>query len=168
MLKIAESTPQRLVLRQTQPILTALALLFIGFSACSLVLVLVQSVQRAHAEPRVLGEISWVVSVGTFWLIGVGLVGFGLIVLWQIGQGVTLIFDKQAESVMIQRARRAQQHSIYGVMRLETERNEQARAYGVFLVLRSGERIAITAVPESDRDHLEKLLHTVRQFLQAA
>ncbi|MCU0499660.1 MAG: hypothetical protein MUF87_20100 [Anaerolineae bacterium] len=168
MLEITESTPRRLVLVQTRPTLTFLAVVFTGFSGCSLILILVQSVQIALADPQVLGEISWVISVGTFWLIGVGLVIFGVIGCWQIAQGVRLTFDKDAESVVLQRARRQNHHSIYGVLRLEAERNELARAYGLFLVLRSGERIAITAVPEGDRDQLEHLLQTVRHFLQSA
>jgi hypothetical protein len=86
-------------------------------------------------------------------------------------RGVRCILDKHAETVTIEKTRwlrsRTTTHSIYGVARAEAERNEDVRVFGIFLVLRSGERLALATLPLYDEDAAQHIVRTIRQFLQS-
>jgi len=86
-----------------------------------------------------------------------------------IGRGTECTFDKQRE-IMILRTPHLwrssfHEYPIYGVSHLEVKHNEEVRVFGVFLVLRSGERIALGTVTPFDEAHVRNIGKTVRKFL---
>jgi hypothetical protein len=49
---------------------------------------------------------------------------------------------------------------------LDVEKNERAGLYGVYLLLRSGERIPLGALPESEAEIVDQIVRTARTFLR--
>jgi hypothetical protein len=151
MLRIIEHTPTRLVLRDDRRIQRAAAFLFTALSALSVTLLLLQAYQRTSP------------ALAMFVLIEVGFVTLGLFMLTH---RVTVILDKGVETVTIHRRSTTIRQSIYGVSGLSVETNDEASLYGVYLVLRSGERIPLASLPQHDREHVEAMVRTVRAFLR--
>lgn len=168
MLQIVQQTPQRLVLQDRQPAAQVASWVFLIVSIGALALFAMQaleSLSRAESlEPiRLLG-------VSVFLLLGLGFVAIGLLAVANFTGGVTCILDRQAGTVTIQRVdffRRSEfSHAIYSVSHLDVETNADVQAYGLFIVLRSGERLPLAAFPLVEQAHVEQLRRQMRDFLR--
>jgi hypothetical protein len=97
-------------------------------------------------------------------------VGIGVFATLNFGRGVTCVFDKSTGEMTLAKMKvfRRQQttHSIYGISHFDVETNTDVRAYGVFMILRSGESIPIASFSFLDREPMEALLSRVRGFLR--
>jgi hypothetical protein len=171
MLKITQHTPDKMILEDKRRNAGIAAALFTVVSAGMVLLTAVQAYEAfiVHGGKDLM---FWrYVGVGSFLLIGIGLTGLGLMATLHFLYGVTWTLDKDTETVTIEGTamlRRTQQsYPIYGVSRLDIERNAEARAYGVFLVLRSGERVPITAYAAIDHEYIEPVITQVRAFLRS-
>ena len=173
MLKIAEHTPHRLVLKDQRALGAALAGLFTLFSLIALFLLVIQGVEifswRLENEGRL--NVLQVLTFGLFVLFGAAFVVIGILTTLGFAQGVTFTLDKREEVMHLRRMRffRLQQEtrSIYGISHVEVETNTDLRAYGLFLVLRSGERLPLAAMSMLDQEHMEHLVKQVRTFLRS-
>lgn len=85
-------------------------------------------------------------------------------------QGISLIFDRTRETVQMRSYGfpRPERHelSIYSVVNLIAEFNQDIKVYGVFLVTRHGERLPVATLPPFAQEQVETILYTVRQFLR--
>lgn len=170
MLQIIEHTPTRLVLRDRRPSVALVAALFTGISTVTLIVLGAQGIQRLFidgtADLTVLRALTLVIFMGG----GAALVLMGIAATLSFNQGITCVFDREAESLTISRVDifRTVQHSypIYGVARIDVETNDEVRAYGLFIVLHSGERVPLAAIPMIDREHMEHIVAELRAFLR--
>lgn len=171
MLKIVEHTPNRLVLQDRHTGAVAFAGCFTLVSALSLVMLGVQGVDSLilHDDQRDLLAIR-LIGFGVFLLIGAGFLMMAVGALLHFWHGITCVFDKDAEVMTLHNMklfrRDVQSWPIYGVSHLDAEFNADIRVYGLFVVLRSGERIPIATVPMIDEAHAQELKRQVRGFLR--
>lgn len=170
MLQITEESPVRLVLQDRRPRAAAAALLVAGVSALMVVSLSIQGIQRfsgvAVDYPLVRG-----LGLVIFLLLGAGLALIGGLAALSFAYGTSCIFDRERESFVLRRMNvfRPQEirHSLYGVARIDVEINDEVRAYGLFVVLRSGERIPLTAISMLDEAHMQHVVAQMRAFLRA-
>jgi hypothetical protein len=166
-MRIVEQSSTRLVVCQRRMGMALLMGLFTLLSLLMLLNVLTQGL------PRLLSAMNSYQILGWFiWLaLAAGLVSIGTLMGVSAGQGRCCIFDKQSETVTLKRINWLRwqiiTHSIYGVARAEVERNQDVRAFGIFLVLRSGERLALATLPLHDEDSAYSMVRTIRQFLHS-
>lgn len=161
---IVEHTALRLVLQQRRAGMALVMSLFSLMSAFTLLNVLVEGSQRW----RLFGGWQWISWL--IWLMFLALLlTVGVLVAFSMWHGVTCTFDREGETVTIRRARflRATQQilPIYSVSHLALEQNPEVRVFGIFLVLRSGERIALATTPLHDEEMLRSHTRTVKDFL---
>lgn len=166
-MQIVEQSSQELVLQQRRGWMAGALILFvllIGFTLANLV---VQGIAR-------LGEfnrwelLSWLVWIG----LSSTLAGLGILGVNNALRGMRCRFDRATATVTIERPRglrlAVQQMSIYAVSRLEIEENQEMRLLAVYLVLRSGERLALASAPHFDADELRGIQTAVRDFLRSS
>jgi membrane protein YdbS with pleckstrin-like domain len=169
-LKVVEATPSRLVLKDQRQGNAVLTGVFTVFSLFSLTVIFTQGIETILAPTesesyiaRGLSYLSFLVAVGAFAAVGMMATLHSL-------RGTTCIFDKADGTLTIERMRlfrlERQHRPIYGVSHLDVEQNDLARAYGLFIVLRSGERIPLAAVPIMDGERIEALRRQIRSFLR--
>lgn len=170
MLKVIEQTPSRMVLQDKRPISVFVAASFTLLNVCFVLVLGYTAVDiLIFSEPKDL--MAWRYFGATvFILVGVGLTVIGLLVTLHFLHGVTVVFDKQAEEVRLESTHyfRAVQmtYPIYGVSRLDIETNNEMRSYGLFLVLRSGERIALTSFAMLDEEDMRRTVEQMRAHLR--
>jgi membrane glycosyltransferase len=171
MLKIVEQTPTRLVLRDQRYMLRILALLFTVMSAFSATMLIILGYQRFTTDPNVNFLENRVAALLMFIIMTIAFTTVGLFTLFNVSHGVTVTLDKGSETVTIQRAKALSpitvSYAIYAVSRLEVEKNDEVDLYGIFLVLRSGERIALAALPQHEEERVEAMIQAVRTFLRS-
>lgn len=163
-MQIVEQTDNRLVLRQRRLGMGLVMAAFSVLTGLTLVNILVQGVQR-------LGTLNGGQLIG--WVLWLGFIGFmatvGVIASATMLHGVTCTFDRVQETAAVQRTRylRMQQQTfpIYSVSHLAVEQNAEVRVFGLFLVLRSGERIALATVPPHDEETIQRTARVVKGFL---
>ena len=166
-MKIIEQTPQRLVLQQKRGGMAVVMAIFTLLSVFALLNLLLQGI-ASFSTLQPFERLSWVT-----WTLLIGVVvGIGGILWTSTARGTTCTFDKAAESVLISVPRlwrlRHTEHPIYAVSRIEAEHNAESKVYGLFLVLRSGERIALATMLAFEQDAVEGVVYRVRDFLRAA
>lgn len=168
-MQIVEQTATRLVLHKRT---LALALSIFAFTVISLGSVLCLAAQGVgmmlnSAAPDVSTRLF---SLGMFLLFGAALSGLGIAISANAGRGTTCIFDKDSETFTLRKMRllRPQTitHSIYGVSHIEIVRNDDIGVLGVFLVLRSGQRLVLGTEPSSEGERVDTLARHVRHFLK--
>ncbi|MBC8100192.1 MAG: hypothetical protein H7Y11_12170, partial [Armatimonadetes bacterium] len=105
-----------------------------------------------------------------FLALGVGFTLVGGVALLGAGYGVRITFDKLSETVTLEKMlllrSQTRQHAIYGVSHVHIETNPEIKLYGLFLQLRSGERIPIGTLPEEDVETVDAIRRTVSSFLR--
>ncbi|MCU0512808.1 MAG: hypothetical protein MUE40_09585 [Anaerolineae bacterium] len=163
-MKIVEHSPTRLILRQQQALLAAFFALFALVCLVMLVALFLQGITRLGLMNlfQVIGWLAWLGVAGV-------LVALGLLAWAGAQRGTRCTFDKQAGTFVLERAgglRPSIRHgSLYSIAQLDVEHNAEVRQAGLFLRLRSGERLPLLTVPAHDETHLRGLLSTVRTFL---
>lgn len=169
MLKITEHNADRLVLQDRDYTAGCFAGGFTLLSVFSSTLVITQGVDYLIIRAETLDPMR-LIGLGMFFLVGAGLIMLGVLAFMNFARGTVCTLDKSAEIVTIRTAmmfgRRAITHSIYGISHLDVTTSDDLRAYGLFLVLRSGERIALAGVPAIDRDRMQAVIDEVRAFLR--
>lgn len=163
-MQIVEQTEQRLVLRQRRLGMALVMSLFSVMSLFTLLNMLVQGVRRWGTFDG-WRWISWIVWLGfLLLLLAVGIVA--AITMWH---GVTCAFDREQGTATVRKTngfRAARQTlPIYSVSHLDIEQNLEVRVFGIFLVLRSGERIALVTIPPHDEETMRSHARTVKNFL---
>lgn len=163
-MKLLEHTSTRLVIQHNRPAMALVMGVFALMSALMEVNLIVQGVVRLPALNLMQG-IAWGVWVALALLfVVVGALAF--VGAWG---GMVLEFDRTSEAVSLQRPRLLQQTpqcwSIYSISHIHIERNDAVKAFGLFLVLRSGERVPLATVPIYDEATARQIAQDVRQFL---
>ncbi len=161
---IVEQNDTRLVLRQRRLGMGLVMGLFTALMGFTLLNVFVQGFQRLS------GLNSW---QAISWVIWLGFIGFllvvGILSAASMLQGVTCTLDRERETAAVRRARflrsARQTFPIYSVSHLAVEQNPEVRVFGVFLVLRSGERIALATVPPHEQEPMDRTARAVKRFL---
>jgi hypothetical protein len=163
---IFEQSSQRLILGQRRVlmalVMTVYALLSLIFLLNGLLL---QGVPRLYLlNPFEL--LAWF-----FWvLLAFGSTAIGVYIALSLWRGVTVTFDRADGTFCVRRSqgwRPAETHgSLYAIKRLALEENETARVIGLFLELRSGERLPLATIPSYATDSAQDLARTVREFLR--
>lgn len=162
---ILEQTAQRLVIRYRRDGMAWVLALFTVLSTFMVFNVLAGGVmQWPNLNP--FERIAWLVWT----TVSVLCVGGGAW-LWNTArQGVTCALDHTSETCVIRKAYRLgtteDQHAIYAVSHLATERNDEINMLGIFVVLRSGERIPLAIVPPHDEPEARQIMQTARNFLR--
>lgn len=165
-MQIVEQSSQKLVLQQRRGWMAVALILFVLLLGFTLANLLLQGIAR-------LGEFNrWELLSWLVWIaLGSTLAGLGILGLNNALRGTRCCFDRETATVTIERPRGlrlAVQHlSIYAVSRLEIEQNEEMRLLAVFLVLRSGERLALASAPHFDAEELRGIQVAVRDFLHS-
>lgn len=169
MLKIVEQSPTRLVLQDRRPRAALVAAAFTGISALIVVSLSAQGIQ-SFGNDAVDFRLLRVLGLAVFLAVCLGLVVVGGLATLNFRHGVTAVFDRERESFIVRRMNlfRPQEiaHPIYGVDRVDVETNDEIRAYGLFVVLRSGERIPLAAISMLDHDHMAQVVAAMRTFLR--
>ena len=163
---IVAHTAQRLVLRQRRAGMALVMSLFSVMSAFTLANMLIQGRQRW----QLFGGWQWLSWF--IWLAFLALLlAVGVLAAFSMWHGVTCIFDRAKECVTVRRARflrvSLQTLPIYSVSHLAIEQNPEVHVFGIFLVLRSGERIALATVPLHDEEEMRQNTRAVKDFLLA-
>lgn len=164
-MQIVEHSAQRLVIRHRRLGMAVAMAIFTFLSVFALVNLALQGLLRVD-ELLPLELLSWVA-----WLcLILMLVVFGAVAWLSTARGTTCIFDKTQAQIVIQRPRwlrmARSQHPIYAVAYVDVRHNAEAKVYGVFVVLRTGERIPLATVPTFDQPQVEQLVQDVRAFLR--
>lgn len=168
-MQIVEQTTTRLVLQKRTLVLALSILAFTVISLSSVLCLAAQGVGIVlnTAAPDALTR---TFSLGVFLLFGAALSGLGIAISAGAGRGTTCIFDKDSETFTLRKMRLLRPQtitqSIYGVSHIEIVRNDDIGVLGMFLVLRSGERLVLGTEPSSDGERVDTLVRHVRHFLK--
>ena len=170
MLYITEQSQTKLILQDRRLFMTLLGGCFTLMSVSVLVLIIIQGEETfTNQMQRDLVPIR-IANLAVFLILGMCMVGLGVFITLNFGRGVTCVFNKDTGEMVLDKTkvfrREKVTHSIYGISHFDIEENTDLRAYGVFMILRSGERIPITSFSVLDREHMESLLNRVRGFLR--
>lgn len=165
MLCVHEQTDERLVLRDHQPVQALMAGVFALLSGLALVTMLVSGAQM------LMRGVDWLrlAALLVFMAAATGFFMIGLLALAGFSQGTWIVFDRATDSVVLRSAGgwrgRTQRFSLAAVSHLRVESNAQARAYGLFLVVRGGTYVALAAIPHHEQAHMELLAAQIRRWL---
>lgn len=166
-MKIIEDTSQRLVIRFQRGLM---AVAIAGFTILS-VLVVINLVIQGTSMLLLRYEGWRVLTLFVWTLVGLVMIALGVVSWSNVGRGITCTFDKVKETVTIRQPHwfRMEEvtHSIYSVSHVDLLENSETRSFGIFMVLRSGERIALATVPIFEEAEVRGLVNHVRSFLRA-
>lgn len=173
MLKVTENTATKLVLKDQNQLGGLIAGVFTVFSGISVLLTIAQGIEAFTLRLQNEGHLA-PLQVATFLMFvafGMAFTAILTATTFHFGRGVIFILDKTNEVMSLQRMGLFRMkhitHSIYGISHVDVEQNTDVQAYGLWLVLRSGERIPLGAISMLDEDHMETLLKQIRSFLRA-
>lgn len=169
MLKIAESSPTRLILTDKRHVASILALMFTLISAGAWVIFVAQIATIMHSRYERDGML-WVMVMLIFFLLISSLVILGAIATRHLSYGIRCEFDRTTQTLTIHhigifRPVRTE-YSIYAISHLETPHNQEIDMYGVFLVLKHGEKIALAAYYAVDEMEMQRVTNEIRTFLR--
>lgn len=170
MLHISQQTPSRLALEDRQPGAAVVAALFTALAVLSFLATAYQGA-GALTGPGQQFDAMRGTALSVFLLVEAAFVGLGVMAVAHFGLGVRCTLDKDEGTVVIRTAGalrpRHETYSIYAVSHFEVQANESAHAWALFLVLRSGERIPVSAFPAIDREVVDGIVRDLRGFLRA-
>lgn len=166
-MQIVEQSSQELVLQQRRGWMAVALILFVLLICFTLANLVLQGIARLGDFNR-WELLSWLVWVA----LGSTLAGLGILGVNNALRGMRCRFDRATATVTIERPRglrlAVQQLSIYAISRLEIEENQEMRLLAVYLVLRSGERLALASAPHFDAEELRGIQVAVRDFLRSS
>lgn len=166
-MQIVEHTTDKLVIRHRRLEMAAVMVLFTVMSVFLLINTVVQGVPRLGIlnAGQLVSWIIWLVFAG-------GLTVLGVMMSNTAGRGTRCTFDRDAETVCLQKpnllSADSDEASLYSVSHVMVERNEDVKALGVYLVLRSGEKRILASVPLHETEEAHEVARTVRGFLSAS
>ncbi|MFW5748724.1 MAG: hypothetical protein ACOCYT_03840 [Chloroflexota bacterium] len=160
----------RLVLRDQRPTAGVVAVIFIFMSISAVLLLFFQAVSIFADRIGRFDGFLWLLGTVVFIGLGVGFVLLGVMAALHFLVGTTCVLDREAEEISVERVEwfraREERHSIYGISRIEVEANPEVHAFGVFIVLRSNQRIPVASFHDQDEDAMRALVERMRAFLQ--
>lgn len=135
-------------------------------SAFFVVTTLLQGMQRLH-NLNTFQLIAWVM-----WLLAAsGLCVVTLFACANMLRGMRVEFDRPAETVSIVTGsllrRHRQTHSLYAVSHVDVVHNADVKVYGLFLILRPNQRIALGSLPPFAAEEARTIALRVRQFIRS-
>ena len=166
MLHVTEHTPQRLVLQARSYTMLAVMLVFTIFSASLPFLWL-----AAKPGPFLSWQWGGFQTVSLVLWMGIALVFvlMGVSLCVTLAQGTRLVFDRTGAEVSLCRAKgfraHCQTYSFYAVRTVMHQHNAEIKVHGLYLVMKSGERVVLGTLPEYETEAVETIERTVRQFL---
>ncbi|MCB9458247.1 MAG: hypothetical protein H6670_01265 [Anaerolineaceae bacterium] len=162
---ILEHTATRLVLQKRRSMMAIIMALFTLLSTLTLASLVLQGISRLDTLD-LLDWVSWIVWI----TLAACLVIFGSLALNASLRGTRCIFDRVTETITLQQPRgwgiQTVELSLYSVTHLVVEKNEEVRAFGLFLALRDGRQLPLATISIHDEDQVIELRRIVRQFLQ--
>lgn len=170
MLEIVENTPQKLILRDQRPTAGIIALIFTVLSIGAVGLLLIQVVSGFSDRIGQFDGFLWLLGMVVFIALGAGFIVLGITASLHFLVGSTCIIDRDAEAVTLERVgflrTHTEQHSIWGISHVEVEENVEVHAFGVFLILRSYDRIPVASFHRQDEEAMRSLVQEIRAFLR--
>lgn len=162
---LVEHTSTRLVLQKRRSMMAVIMALFTLLSTLTLVSIALQGLGRLDTFD-VMDWVGWIM-----WLVlTLFLIGFGSFALNASLRGTLCIFDRITETVTLQQPRgwgmQTIELSLYAVSHLAVEKNDEVRAFGLFLALRDARRLPLATASIHDEDQVTALRQVIRQFLQ--
>ncbi len=162
---IEEQSAQRLVITHRRRGMAAVLVAFTLLSVFFVVSLMVHAVPRFPVMNS-FQRLSWFLWVG----LGIGFIYLGVMAWRNAAQGVICTFDRSTEEACLRWPGlwRSDERtlSLYAIARVRVEYNDDARVYGVFLMLRSSERIPIATVAPHLVDDARQTASTIQAFLQ--
>ncbi|MCU0480587.1 MAG: hypothetical protein MUE54_05170 [Anaerolineae bacterium] len=169
MLKVIYTTPTHLILKDQRRWATVFASLFTLISIIAFIIFIFQIADIVENRLERDGMLWVMVALFFFMLIG-GLVVIGIIATRHLSYGVHCEFDRTQEVMVIRRIGLLRpietRHSIFAISRIETQHNAEIGMYGVFLVMKSGERIPLASFYEVDEGDMTAVINEIRTFLR--
>ncbi|MDX2077185.1 MAG: hypothetical protein SFZ02_12190 [bacterium] len=169
MLKIVESSPTRLVLKDQRGWATLFAWLFTLISAGAwlfFVAQIIPIIESSYARDGML----WVMVVVIFFSLISALVVLGVLVTRHFGYGIHCHFDRTAETITLEHIGIfhpvKKEYSIYAIGHVDTEHNTEIGVYGVFLVMKNGERLPLASFYEVDEAEMKTVINEIRTFIR--
>lgn len=169
MLKIAESSPTRLILKDQRRWATLFALIFTLISIGALLIFISQIATIIESRYERDGML-WVMVTLIFFLLISSLVVIGAIASRHLSYGIHCDFDRTAEILTLRHIGIFRpietQYSIYAISHLETIQNHEIGMYGVFLVLKNGDKIPLASYYAVDEAEMKSVINEIRTFLR--
>lgn len=169
MLKISSSSPTRLILKDQRRWATLFALIFTLISTGAL-LIFISQIASIIASRYERDGMLWVMVMLIFFLLIGSLVLIGAIATRHLSYGVHCDFDRTHETLTIRRigiVRPIQTHySIYALSHIETVQNHEISMYGVYLVLKNGDKIPLASYYTVDEAEMKSVINEIRTFLR--
>ncbi len=170
MLEVIEQSPRRLVMRDQRPTAGMIAVIFVILSVGAVALLIIQFLSIFAERLGQFDGFLWMVGTVMFIALGIGFVILGMVAALHFLIGTTCVLDKDAEEFVIERVAffrtQAERHSIYGISRINVQENEEVHAFGVFVVLKSGQHVPIASFHNQDEDAMRAIVRELLQFLQ--
>ena len=169
MLRIIHSSPTHLILKDSRHWGTFFASLFTLISMMALLIFTSQIASTLHIRYERDGLL-WMMVMVIFWgLIG-GLVILGALATRHLSYGIHCEFDRHHETLVIRRIgifRPVEiRHSIYAVAHVDTQHNPEIGMYGLFLVMKNGDRTPLASFYMVDEAEMKAVINEIRTFLR--
>lgn len=169
MLKIVETSPTRLILRDQRRWASLLAVIFTLISIGALVIFISQLVTIIESRYERDGML-WVMVTVIFLLLISSLVILGIIATRHLTYGIHCEFDRQSETMTIRRigvfGPIETRHSIYAISHAEARHNSEIGVYGVFLILKDNTQIPLASFYVVDETEMQRVINEIRTFLR--
>jgi len=111
----------------------------------------------------------WMLVMVVFLGLISGLVVLGALATRHLSYGVHCEFDRYHETLIIRRIGIFQpveiRHSIYAVARVDTQHNAEIGMYGLFLVMKNGDRTPLASFYMVDEAEMKAVINEIRTFL---
>lgn len=164
-MRIIEESAERLIIVQRRGGMAFAAGMCSILSAFFVVTTLIQGMQRLHSLNtfQLIAWVMWLLAAG-------GLCVLALLACANMVRGLRVEFDRPAETVRIMTGsllrRHQQTHSLYAVSHIDVVHNADVKVYGLFLILRPNQRIALGSLPPFAAEEARTIALRVRQFVR--
>lgn len=169
MLRIIHTSSTRLILKDQRRWGTFFASLFTLISIMAFILFISQIASILSSRYERDGLLWMMVMLIFLGLIG-GLVIGGILATRHLSYGVHCEFDRHAETLVIRRIGIFHpieiRHSIYAVGQVEAQHNPEIGMYGLFLVMKNGERTPLASFYMVDEAEMKAVINEIRTFLR--
>lgn len=170
MLQFVEQTPRRVVLRDQRPTAGLVALVFTFLSLSAVLMLLAQLIAMFGERVGQFDGLLWLLGMVMFTALGLGFVALGAMASAHFLIGSACMLDKDSGRFIIQRVdffrRKFELHKIDGIRRIDVQENREVHAFGVFVVLKNGQRVPIASYHQQDEEAMRAMVAHLRDFLR--
>jgi hypothetical protein len=171
MLQVIEQTPDHLILRDQRPSAGIVAVIFTVLSFSATALLAAQFIAIYTDRITRFDGLLWLVGMSVFLALCTGFTVLGVLASRHFLIGPACLIDRDSESIVIERIglmrRHQETYSLYGVSHIDIQHNDEVHAFGVFLVLKSHQRVPVASFHDQDEDAMRALVADIRAFLRA-